>query len=69
LGDDEDPNNDTRSKTEYVIDASNPTGYAQVLEAWNKSTSGARSLSRSYEIGLDILAQVVSTSVGYLLPL
>jgi hypothetical protein len=34
--------------TEYVIDPNNPTGYAQVLEEWNKSGSGSRSLSRSY---------------------
>ena len=41
--------------TDYVIDANNPTGYAQVLEEW---TAGATpNLARSFVIGHSILSQ------------
>jgi RHS repeat-associated protein len=43
------------AKTIYVVDGSNPTGYAQVLE--EKSSTG--SVTTTYTIGLDIHAQAV----------
>ena len=40
--------------TDYLIDANNPTGYAQVIEEWNPDTTN---LDVSYVIGHDHIAQ------------
>ncbi len=45
----------TQTTTNYVIDANNHTGYAQVLE--EKDASAPGSVTKTYTIGHDVLAQ------------
>jgi RHS repeat-associated protein len=40
-------------ESDYLIDANNPTGYAQVIEAWNPGPT----LIRCHTIGLDLVTQ------------
>jgi RHS repeat-associated protein len=48
--------------TKYLIDPSNHTGYAQVLEEWTDDT-----LTMTYTIGDDVIAQNNSSGVRFLL--
>jgi len=48
---------DTSARTDYLVDHQNPTGYAQVLE---ERVDGE--LSKSYTLGLDVLAQALALS-------
>jgi len=54
--------------THYLVDANNHTGYAQVLEEFQES-GGSPTLSRSYVLGDDVLAQCTTTTAdpAYLL--
>jgi RHS repeat-associated protein len=45
--------------TNYLLDFSNPTGYAQILE----ELDGAGTLMKSYTIGDDVLSQSVHTTI------
>ena len=47
----EDPDG-TPTKTYFIIDTNNPTGYAQVLEEYEANSSG-QTLKKSYVIGRD----------------
>ncbi|MCY2989032.1 MAG: RHS repeat-associated core domain-containing protein, partial [Planctomycetota bacterium] len=48
-------------KVLYLVDANNPTGYAQVLQEMD----AAQQILRSYTLGLDILAQTESAGTVY----
>ncbi len=53
----------TITTTTYVIDTNNPTGYAQVLEEWDDTGSGA-ALDKTYVLGHDVIAQASASSVS-----
>ena len=57
--------NEAAIKTADLVDSSNPTGYAQVLEEWNVTSTPA--ISKSYVIGSDVIAQAQGSDVYYLL--
>ena len=61
-GDFDDPE-DTSERTEYLVDHHNHTGYAQILEEW---LNGA--LSKSYTLGLDVLAQALASGAVHFFP-
>ena len=54
---------ETPAKTLYLYDANNPTGYAQILE--EKDAAG--SVTKTYTLGLDVIAQQASSGQLYLL--
>ena len=63
---DDDGDYDVTTMTDYVIDANNHTGHAQVIEEWDPS--GTPAMERSYVIGHDVIAQADDTNgVLYLL--
>ena len=50
--------------TYYLVDAVNPSGYAQVLEEW--TNNGTTGLSKVYNYGLDLISQrLPNTSTNY----
>ena len=51
--------------TKYLIDPYNHTGYAQVLEEWD--TTSTPTLIKTYTIGDDVITQATSTSIEHLL--
>jgi len=51
--------------TKYVVDPYNHTGYAQVLEEWD--TTSTPTLIKTYTIGDDVITQAASTSIEHLL--
>jgi len=56
---------DSTTATDYLVDANNPTGYAQVIEEHDGATD---ELERSYTLGHDVLVQWdATTGLVYLL--
>jgi RHS repeat-associated protein len=51
--------------TRYLIDSYNHTGYAQVLEEWD--TTSTPTLIKTYTISDDVITQATSTSIEHLL--
>jgi len=50
--------------TTYLVDANNPSGYSEVLEAWQGGTTPAV----TYTIGAAVIAQNAGGVVSYLMP-